>query len=433
MKKGKNRIKILISYHKESEVIKSDIMMPIQVGAKNSKIDLGIQRDDEGINMSEKNDRYCELTAQYWAWKNLDADYYGFMHYRRHFVFQDIAYPYDDEAPVSYPYIDQKYRDEIGLEDEAIYHSIGEYDLILPLPVDVASLGAVSNEVQFSCAECQHAMDFDLICKIVMELYPEYCDAIQEFRTGQCAYFCNIFIMKKEIFHDYSAWLFQILERSESKIDFTHYNQQETRVLAFMAERLLNIYLIKLLKDQPDLKIKHLKMTYVSNTDVGASENQGIKDLYDEDGSKVKYVYSAEKAYRELKALPLPYDLESLFPIKEHRMETLLYEKKLIFYGGGNWCEQLLCYFDRLGIHYPIEIWDMNAEEGQTIRGIRVIKPNFDAIPKEKDILWIITIYNRSVSNRIKRILSDYGVMNVVENRSLVNWLSYQLWLEVNL
>ena len=86
MEREEDRIKILISYHKESEIITSEIMKPIQVGAKASPLDLGILRDDQGTNISDKNDRYCELTAQYWAWKNLDADYYGFMHYRRHFV-----------------------------------------------------------------------------------------------------------------------------------------------------------------------------------------------------------------------------------------------------------------------------------------------------------------------------------------------------------
>src|SRR5699024_11820341 len=32
-----------------------------------------------------KNDRYSELTALYWAWKHVDAEYIGLAHYRRHF------------------------------------------------------------------------------------------------------------------------------------------------------------------------------------------------------------------------------------------------------------------------------------------------------------------------------------------------------------
>lgn len=43
--------------------------------------------DDEGDNISERNKTYCELTAQYWAWKNEEADYYGFFHYRRYLAF----------------------------------------------------------------------------------------------------------------------------------------------------------------------------------------------------------------------------------------------------------------------------------------------------------------------------------------------------------
>ena len=33
--------------------------------------------DNTGDNISRKNRKYCELTVQYWAWKNEQADYWS--------------------------------------------------------------------------------------------------------------------------------------------------------------------------------------------------------------------------------------------------------------------------------------------------------------------------------------------------------------------
>ena len=63
----------------------SDICyLPLHVG-KNGKEGFGYRGDDTGENISWKNPNYCELTGLYWAWKNLDVDYLGLVHYRRHF------------------------------------------------------------------------------------------------------------------------------------------------------------------------------------------------------------------------------------------------------------------------------------------------------------------------------------------------------------
>ena len=81
-------IKILISCHKETDYIKNEIFQPVQGGcALGRKPLVGMLRDDDGENISKKRNEYCELTTQYWAWKNLKADYYGFCHYRRYFCF----------------------------------------------------------------------------------------------------------------------------------------------------------------------------------------------------------------------------------------------------------------------------------------------------------------------------------------------------------
>lgn len=62
---------------------------PIHVGRAISKCTDDMHHmigDDTGDNISDKNPMYCEVTAQYWAWKNLkDVEYIGLCHYRRYF------------------------------------------------------------------------------------------------------------------------------------------------------------------------------------------------------------------------------------------------------------------------------------------------------------------------------------------------------------
>ena len=68
--------------HKKYWMPEDELYMPVQVGFNEP---LGFARDNTGENISEKNKNYCELTALYWGWKNLKADYIGLDHYRRHF------------------------------------------------------------------------------------------------------------------------------------------------------------------------------------------------------------------------------------------------------------------------------------------------------------------------------------------------------------
>ena len=74
--------KILIATHKEAEMPKFNIYEPIMVGAYN-KENIIYTPDNIGDNISNKNPMYCELTALYYGWKNIECDYLGLVHYRR--------------------------------------------------------------------------------------------------------------------------------------------------------------------------------------------------------------------------------------------------------------------------------------------------------------------------------------------------------------
>lgn len=72
----KQNIRIFVTTHKNVNTFDSKIMQPVQVGPKNYRFPWAFH-DDEGENISNLNPRYCELTTQYWAWKNIKADYYA--------------------------------------------------------------------------------------------------------------------------------------------------------------------------------------------------------------------------------------------------------------------------------------------------------------------------------------------------------------------
>lgn len=74
---------VLVVTHKSNVFIESEIFRPISV---NRSVDNpSWLRDDQGENISQLNSFFCELTAVYWAWKNLNKSYthVGIMHYRR--------------------------------------------------------------------------------------------------------------------------------------------------------------------------------------------------------------------------------------------------------------------------------------------------------------------------------------------------------------
>lgn len=73
---GKN-IKILVCAHKDSRLPQHEYFCPIQVGASLTSARFFPVLDNTGDNISDRNPHFCELTAHYWAWKNLKCDIIG--------------------------------------------------------------------------------------------------------------------------------------------------------------------------------------------------------------------------------------------------------------------------------------------------------------------------------------------------------------------
>lgn len=226
-------IKLFVCCHQRAQIPKHPLLVPIQVGtALADSHFLGYLHDDTGDNISAKNRSYCELTAHYWAWKNIEADYYGFFHYRR-YLYPDInaklPYRVEREATLSL-------LDKLGYQDFA--ELIQRYDLIVPKGENMH----VSVREHYANAPYHRRGDLELAEQIVRGWYPDMAEALDAYLSGTVCYFGNIHIMRREIFRDYCTWLFPILEEFDRKADRTGYSSQERRVDGYLAERLLGVY-----------------------------------------------------------------------------------------------------------------------------------------------------------------------------------------------
>lgn len=235
-------IKILTAYHKRSKLISSDIIKPIQVGTDiTACIDPAHLHDNTGDNISAKNEMYCELTAQYWGWKNLDADYYGFMHYRRYFAFGDSALKRNYPGNIELPYPDNSAIEKLHLSDKEIEDTVINYDVVTVEPYEIRR--TEYRTVYGHYASNHMVEDLDLVLDIISEKYPEYRASADKYINGHKLYYGNMFIMKKELFFDYCRWLFDILAEHENRGEFRDYSLHQYRVSGFLAERLWGIYL----------------------------------------------------------------------------------------------------------------------------------------------------------------------------------------------
>lgn len=178
-----SKIKILVACHKQVPKLKSSIMDWIQVGAANHKEHFeSILHDDDGENISSKNPSFCELTAQYWAWRNLKADYYGFFHYRRYFNFSEKRYITDGWGNVLEEKLSDQMQKKYGLTDNRIEQLVTQYDLIIAEEKDVKKMPSHDRSVyeQYKNGNSLHIEDLDMVCEIVSRKYPEYKEDLEQ-------------------------------------------------------------------------------------------------------------------------------------------------------------------------------------------------------------------------------------------------------------
>ncbi|MEE1227990.1 MAG: DUF705 domain-containing protein [Lachnospiraceae bacterium] len=264
------KVQILISCHKPSDVVKTDVFQPVQVGAalRDKKLS-DMVYDDDGENISKLNPMYCELTAQYWAWKNLDLDYYGFCHYRRYFSFADKNFKEDPYGNVIEQYIDKQTIQKHQMTDEAVEKMVEDYDIIITERKDLKSMPEryKSSIEQYKKAPKLHIRDYKTMLDIIDEKYPEYSEAAHSFAKGSVSCFCNMYILRKDLFFDYCEWMFDILDEFCKRTNMRHYSTEALRTPGHLSERLFNIYLKYLEQTRPELRVKELQCVWVENTD----------------------------------------------------------------------------------------------------------------------------------------------------------------------
>lgn len=223
-------IKILVAAHKKYWMPQDDIYLPLHVGHAIANEELGFQGDDTGENISAKNANYCELTGIYWAWKNLDADYIGLVHYRRYISNGDswlTARLHRD-------------RRKIILKRETAEKILQSVDVIVP------SKRRYYIETLYSHYEHTHdGRHLKVAGEIIEEIYPDYTETYRRMLRRTSAHMFNTFIMKKEIFQAYCAWLFPILEKLEQRVDTSGMTPYEARFMGRISELLLDVWLEK--------------------------------------------------------------------------------------------------------------------------------------------------------------------------------------------
>ena len=217
--------KIYVAMHKKIELPQlDDLYEPLLVGSYNKEKKLKITRDDEGENISKKNENYCELTGIYWIWKNSKDDIVGLCHYRR-FLSKNKLF---NVKPKNY------------LSKRDVLKDIeNNIDIILP------EKNYFPSKIISETSTAPNMNDMKIVENVIVELFPEYLQDYKEFIENNAAYLCNVMVTKKEIFNEYCEWLFTILFETEKRMGKETYinDPYRKRMFGFISERLLNVWI----------------------------------------------------------------------------------------------------------------------------------------------------------------------------------------------
>lgn len=219
------KIKILVVTHKRYQMPSDSMYLPIQSGSALYQ-DLGYLRDDSGDNISIKNAAYNELCPLYWAWKNIDEDYIGLVHYRR--LLSKKIYSNIDNV----------------LSLAEIKGLLKKADIILPKKRNYYYETVYKHYVNSQKSrKDMHTNDLETLKKIIKNYYPEYLEAYNKVMNRKKIHMFHIFIMNREKFNEYCEFLFDIAFKLEEELE--NIRIDKTRYIGAITEFLMDIWIEK--------------------------------------------------------------------------------------------------------------------------------------------------------------------------------------------
>ena len=285
-----SKLKILVGYHKPAVLIKDATYTPIHLGRAlaNEASKDGLMSvkdyqwmcenmigDDTGNNISHLNRYLNELTGIYWAYKNYDKlenpDYIGYVHYRRHFIFDERAKlasrAYENFFP-SYEFIDEDYK---ALLDVSKF-DLEKYDCVVSEIYDMKKLKNFKNLYESFSSNTRDASSLRLLQSLLNndENFKDYKQIANGFFKQSKYYYCNMFLMKKELFFEFCSFLFDVLlsmyEKRKDYLQSLGISHFEKRELGYCAEYLSTFFILKQLTGGKN--IKELPISFIQNTDL---------------------------------------------------------------------------------------------------------------------------------------------------------------------
>lgn len=270
------KIKILIASHRDVKFPDNNAFLPIQVGRSSAKDIFDIQGDDTGDNISDRNKYYCELTAVYWAWKNLkDVDYIGLCHYRRYFTTEKISIKnrlknmFLSVFPALYVGM-RRFENPTIIYEKKIISDKLEFDL--KNSINIVRYDIINNGINLFTMRSSKMLSrsvrdlFNIIGRyyinqleiIIKDFYPNYFKDFKLMLDGCEMTLCNMHIMEKSIFEEYCIFIFDVLEKHENMNinEGPSYN----RIPGYLGEILTSFFISNYIKNN---HTKLRKMNYL--------------------------------------------------------------------------------------------------------------------------------------------------------------------------
>ena len=291
----KKLLTIGVAYHKNMEFVDQGPYIPIQVGAGYNK-DLGIQKDSDGDNISVDNPYCSEMSAMYWIWKNVDADYKGLFHYRRFLTYKKgnslkvmrnivlyiaskVISPFipDSRCLCNFSSTLEIPQSEINEHLDIFAHDIykdiekGRYDLYC-----MKKLHYSTYTMQTHLKKAIGFWHYNYVVDLIAKDFPDFNVYFSQTLKDNKFVSCNMIIAKSDVFDQYCRLMFDIkdkyLHHMNAGIPNGVTNIAMLRDFGYIAELITDAY-VRMISSRR-LKVKYLNCMSVDMNVSGMSSVQ---------------------------------------------------------------------------------------------------------------------------------------------------------------